>query len=200
LGVSDFIQSSSYLFACFSSNTSKAYLPKLSIPVERRDLGEGWVLTCHGQDGGDLTLSDLVMKRENLVCQVMGGDALFLPIFGEDDTDKSVAAAVSVAEGSHFSESTDLVEESILDHVREMILQAKRHGTWTVGIGGVGEVRLLNVSEPTQLLPPTDNLYGLQQPSDPYVSSVLHGLPITSVLNCAIDLWRNVEIDDDELL
>jgi hypothetical protein len=100
------------------------------------------VLTCHGQDGGDLTLSDLVMKRENLVCQVMGGDALFLPIFGEDDADKkSVAAsAVSLASGSDFSESTDRVEESILDHIREMILQAKRHGAWTVGIGGVGEV------------------------------------------------------------
>ena len=29
---------------------------------------------------------------------------------------------------------------------------------------------------------------------------MLHGLPITSVLSCAIDLWRNLEIDDDELL
>ena len=28
----------------------------------------------------------------------------------------------------------------------------------------------------------------------------MHGLPITSVLSCAIDLWRNLEIDDDELL
>lgn len=104
------------------------------------------MLTCHGQDGGDLTLSDLVMKRENLVCQVMGGDALFLPIFGEDDADKSVAAfAVSLASGSDVSESSERVEESILDHIREMILQAKRHGTWTVGIGGVGEVRLLDL-------------------------------------------------------
>lgn len=32
------------------------------------------------------------------------------------------------------------------------------------------------------------------------MASVLHGLPITSVLSCAIDLWRNLEIDDDELL
>lgn len=28
----------------------------------------------------------------------------------------------------------------------------------------------------------------------------MHELPITSVLSCAIDLWRNLEIDDDELL
>mgnify|MGYP005845792063 CR=1 FL=1 len=32
------------------------------------------------------------------------------------------------------------------------------------------------------------------------MNSVLHGLQITSVLNCAIELWRNLEIDDDELL
>ena len=29
---------------------------------------------------------------------------------------------------------------------------------------------------------------------------MLQGLPISSVLNCAIELWRNLEIDDDELL
>lgn len=33
---------------------SKAYLPKLSIPVERRELGDGWVLTV-GQDGGGVS-------------------------------------------------------------------------------------------------------------------------------------------------
>ena len=29
---------------------------------------------------------------------------------------------------------------------------------------------------------------------------VLQGIPVSSVLNCSIDLWRNQEIDDDELL
>ena len=47
------------------------YLPKMSIPVEKRDLGDGWVLTCRGEDGGDLTLSDVNIKRENLICQGM---------------------------------------------------------------------------------------------------------------------------------
>jgi hypothetical protein len=47
------------------------YLPRMSIPVEKRDLVEGWVLTCRGEDGGDLTLSDVTVKRENLVCQIM---------------------------------------------------------------------------------------------------------------------------------
>lgn len=38
------------------------YLPKMSIPVEKRDLGEGWTLTCRGAGGGDLTLTELVIK------------------------------------------------------------------------------------------------------------------------------------------
>jgi hypothetical protein len=29
---------------------------------------------------------------------------------------------------------------------------------------------------------------------------VLQGLPVSAVLNCGIELWRNLEIDDDELL
>lgn len=32
------------------------------------------------------------------------------------------------------------------------------------------------------------------------MASVLQGLPVTGVLNCAIELWRSLEIDDDELL
>ena len=40
----------------------------------------------------------------------------------------------------------------------------------------------------------------VQPPSDRYVASALGGMPVTDVLNCAIDLWRNLEIDDDELL
>lgn len=39
-----------------------------------------------------------------------------------------------------------------------------------------------------------------QPPSDRYIASVLGGIPVTQVLNCAIELWRNLEIDDDELL
>ena len=39
-----------------------------------------------------------------------------------------------------------------------------------------------------------------QPPSDRYIASVLGGIPVTQVLNCTIELWRNLEIDDDELL
>lgn len=41
----------------------------MAIPVEKRDLTDGWVLTCRGADGSDLTLTDLSIKRENLTCQ-----------------------------------------------------------------------------------------------------------------------------------
>jgi hypothetical protein len=40
----------------------------------------------------------------------------------------------------------------------------------------------------------------LQPASDRYIASVLQDLPISSVLNCGIELWRNLEIDDDELM
>ena len=91
-------------------------------------------------NGGDLTLSDVKIKRKNLVCQVLGGDSLLLPLFDAiDDTDKSVAESVgSNLAGDH--EVVERVEESILDHISEMILQAQRHGSWTVGIGGVSHV------------------------------------------------------------
>src|SRR6056300_1910338 len=37
------------------------YLPKMSIPIERRELEGGWVLSCRGKQGGDLRLSDISM-------------------------------------------------------------------------------------------------------------------------------------------
>lgn len=107
------------------------------------------MLSCYGQDGGDLTLSDVKVKRKNLMCEVMGRDALFLPFFdATDDTEQSVASSIasvaygyaSKAAGYCPEEKTTRVEESILDHIREMIVQAHRHGSWTAGIGGVGQV------------------------------------------------------------
>jgi hypothetical protein len=154
------------------------YLPKMSIPVERRDLRDGWVLTCRGEDGGDLTLSDVSIKRENLTCKVLGGDSIFFPMFG--DIEEEHSAIDSSSEPSSPNTPRQVLsgaETSILDQVRELLLTAQFHGCWQSGIGGVG-----------------------QQPTDRYVATVLRGLPISSVLNCGIELWRNLEIDDDELL
>ena len=163
----------------FSSlRNSKTYLPKLSIPVERRELGDGWVLTCHGQNGGDLTLSDVKIKRKNIVCQVLGGDSLFLPLFDAiDDTDKSVAGSVgsltSAGGAPEDHEEIEHMEQSILDHIKDMIPPVFLTDFWSLS---------------------------LQHPTDPYMNSVLHGLPVTSIVNCAIELWRNLELSDDELL
>jgi hypothetical protein len=38
------------------------YIPKMSIPVEKRDLPDGWMITCRASDGGHLKLKDLVIK------------------------------------------------------------------------------------------------------------------------------------------
>jgi hypothetical protein len=155
------------------------WLPRISIPVEKRELMDGWVLTCRGEDGGDLTLSDVSVKKENLVCQILGGDALFFPMFGDDMEEEivSVSDEAMVHTNRRGKVSSAVIEESVLDSIREMLLQAERFGCWKAGVGGVGQ-------------PPTDR----------YVASVLHGLPVSAVLNCAIEMWRNLEIDDDELL
>lgn len=153
------------------------WLPRISIPVEKRDLMEGWVLTCRGEDGGDLTLSDVSVKKENLVCQIMGGDALFFPMFGDDVDDDQILSDDDMGDSPRNKVSSTVIEESVLDHIREMLVQAQRFGCWEAGVGGVGQ-------------PPTDR----------YVASVLQGLPVSTVLNCAIEMWRNLEIDDDELL
>lgn len=171
----------------------------MSIPVEKRDLVDGWVLTCRGEDGGDLTLTDLVVKRENLVCQgkidrrcaiprtrkscqpnrcflVLGGDSMFFPILSSDG-----AAACKMEESKCSSSPIQIgraiAESSILDDIREMILQAKRYKCWKIGVGGI-----------------------VAPPSDRYVASVLGDLPVSRVLDSGIELWRNLEIDDDELM
>lgn len=116
----------------------------MSIPVEKRDLGgdmKGWALTCRGEDGGDLTLSDVSIRRENLICQILGGDSIFFPMFGDDDAETTASVDGSVVGGTIPREApSGCTEESVLDDIREMLLQAQRHGCWQAGAGGVGQV------------------------------------------------------------
>jgi hypothetical protein len=116
----------------------------MSIPVEKRELGDGWVLSCHGQDGGGLTLTDVTIKRENLVCQIMGGDTLFFPMFadGEPENAMRTAAPMTTESLPRAKVRHEDEEESILDHIKVLILNAQRHGCWKVGVGGVSQVRL----------------------------------------------------------
>jgi hypothetical protein len=109
----------------------------------------------------------------------MGGDTIFFPMIeGDENEDAGSFGASKATSPARPNAVHGVVEESsILDHIREIILNAQRFGCWQVGVGGVNH-----------------------PPSDKRAAAALHGLPISSVLNCAIDLWRNLEIDDDELL
>lgn len=129
--------------ACFHQD----WIPKMSIPVERRELGEGWVLTCRGESGGDLTLSDVIIKRENLCCQVLGGETMFFPMFGQDKNNSDNESLVSGVSSFAVDEIRDssVVETSILDHVRLVLEQAHREGYWEAGHGGVEKVSSMGV-------------------------------------------------------
>lgn len=119
------------------------WIPKMSIPVERRELGDGWVLTCRGEGGGDLTLSDVIIKRENLCCQVLGGETMFFPMFGHDNSEaESVVSGIS---SSALYEASDkaVVETSVLDHIRDLLETAQNEGCWVAGRGGVEKVSVL---------------------------------------------------------
>jgi hypothetical protein len=144
----------------------------MSIPIERRDIGEGWVVTCRGRNGKDLTLSHVNIEKENLLCQVLGGDNVLL--LDDCKVEDNTVISSFISESKLSSDENGNVEVSILDHVAELIRNAQSHDCWDVGT---------------------------MKSDSPYVSgSSLEGLPLSEVLLCAIDLWENLEIDDDELL
>lgn len=114
----------------------------MSIPIERRELQDGWVLTCRSKDGGDLRLSDLSVLRENMLLSVFGSDNVFHPL-----SEPYKYAGSPKNNSITLSDSSDLTddtrgEETVIDEVRELILSATMHGAWTAGIGGLKMVRL----------------------------------------------------------
>lgn len=152
------------------------YLPRMSIPIEKRELQDGWVLTCRSKDGGDLRLSDISVKRENLMCQVVGSDNVFQPILGKDDY---IGTPTNLQCPTFDSDVVvgDEEEESVLEEVRELILIAQRHGDWVTGVGGVQAPSQFN---------------GVPYP--------LHDLPLTQTLKTGIDLWQSSAISDFEFI
>lgn len=149
----------------------------MSIPIEKRELQDGWVLTCRGADGGDLRLSDINVNRENLLCKVLGSENVFQPL-GEDNRSYIGSPKKLIPDPSFDSYVSDegCVEEGcVLGEVREIILSAQRHGCWVAGFGGLRE---------------------------PYfylgVPSQLEDLPLSDELKTAIDLWQSSAIDDFE--
>ncbi|KAL9189680.1 hypothetical protein ACHAXT_009355 [Thalassiosira profunda] len=155
------------------------YLPRMSIPIERVELQDGWVLTCRSKDGGDLRLSDLSVLRENLHLSVLGSENVFVPLRGKgyigSPRNQSLAG---VAVGSELEEEEEEGhEEAVLDEIRELILSAKEHGAWAAGVGG------------------------LKKPPDySGVPRQLAGLPMPDQLLTQLDLWLTSSISDFELL
>ena len=113
----------------------------MSIPVEKRELGDGWVLSCHGADGGGITLTDVTIRRENLVCQIMGGDTLF-PMFTDIESSRTFTPDTVVTESDSACNTILRYEneESILDHIKVLILNAQKYGCWEEGFGGICQV------------------------------------------------------------
>ena len=110
------------------------YLPKMSIPIERRELEGGWVLTCRGKQGGDLCLSDISMDRENFLCNVLGGDDNVLQPLANTLPRAPLETSFDT---STISASSD---GSILDEVRQLLLSAQQHDNWIVGVNGIKDV------------------------------------------------------------
>lgn len=112
------------------------YLPKMSIPIERRELEGGWVLTCTGKQGGDLCLSDISMDRENFLCYVLGGDENVLQPLA------NTLPRVTL-DTSFDSTNTDVNGDgSILDEVRELLVSAQKYNNWVVGVNGIKDVSI----------------------------------------------------------
>ncbi len=112
--------------------------------------------------------------------KVLGGDALFFPSSVDDlevDTSPTLADGATRYIHSPMSNTSSpikIIEEtSILDVIKDILVNARNEGCCPDD-GGVA--------------------------NDPYAATVLGNIQVSAVLNCAIDLWRDLEIDDDELL
>jgi hypothetical protein len=73
--------------------------------------------------------------------------------------------------------ASNRVEISVLDEVRSLIENAQKYGCWIDGKGGKNKPQCLYC----------DN-------------KALQGIPLSQVLWTAVQLWRDLEIDDDELM
>ena len=107
----------------------------MSIPIERRELQDGWVLTCRSKDGGDLRLSDLSVLRENLLVSILGGENVFHTSSGKEFIG-SPRKKLPATFDTDLTDDEDQ-DDSVLDEIRDMILSSQDHGSWAVGVGGL---------------------------------------------------------------
>ena len=130
----------------------------MSIPIERRELQDGWVLTCRSKDGGDLRLSDLSVLRENLLVSILGGENVFHTSSGKEFIG-SPRKKLPVTFDTELTDDED-EDDSVLDEIRDMILSSQDHGSWTVGMGGlkgVSNIMLRATTESSSSIHTCDN-------------------------------------------
>ena len=114
------------------------------------------------------------MESENLICRVLGSKNVFA--FSNDENDETILHANTIdSEESELVEDMNSTEVSILTHVKELILNAERYGSWKPGRGGITK-------------------------KTSFPGTPLDGIPLSEVLRCAVELWQNLDIDDDELM
>ena len=172
------------------------YLPKMSIPIERRELEGGWVVTCRGKQGGDLCLSDISMDRENVVCYVLGSDENVLQPLANTLPRAALDTSFDTAD-------TDDSIDSILDEVRELLVSAQQHNNWVVGVNGIKHVSICLRSEFVRQLSQVKLMIlpSILQPSQfQGIPKPLRDLPMSDTLKAGIDLWQTSAISDFELL
>lgn len=147
----------------------------MSIPIEKIELQDGWLLTCRGKGGGDLRLSDISVARENLLCRVVGSDNVFHPTTGKSSY---VGASNHESPRHKVSPIVDAEEEStVLNDILDLIISAKSHGNWVAGVGNLKDA---------------SHFEGVPYP--------LNDLPMSDDLQTQIDLWQTSAISDFELL
>lgn len=128
--------------------------------------------TKHRNDK-DLTLSHVHIEKDNLLCNVFGSQN----VLGLDEINLDGKNSKNDLNNDPLLCDQDgNIEVSILDHVAELVRNAQSHGCWDVDSAS----------------------YVVSRPCSS--SSPLDGLPLSEVLICAVDLWENLQIDDDELL
>ena len=79
----------------------------------------------------------------------MGGDTLFFPMFNDnnenlynDSNNGSFPVPTESMSSCNAPVRCDTAdeEESILDHIRILLLNAQKYGCWKVGLGGICQV------------------------------------------------------------
>lgn len=144
------------------------YLPKVRIPVCKREITEGWLLTAHGRDGGDLCLSNFLIKRELFSFNLRGRPSPNNSVTPHQSKDLSSPL---------FKDCANRIEISILNDIQALVQNAQKYGCWIEGVDGKCSAGCTFCDETT-----------------------LGGLPLSPVLCTSIQLWRDLEIDDDELM